>query len=172
MARALELWNPQCWAGVSSVFHNNPRWHATGYESYYPSLMGCLGKADNLHHSCGDQRPSNFGEQALYSAPSSLALRHFNPPNINSGSDGHNFEHRINRRSMASGLDNHTQGWPSSNNVAQHQGSTQAAASQLEAREGPTPSQWQAVREEIILLYEKSPLRDVRSIMERRGFRA
>lgn len=48
-----------------------------------------------------------------------------------------------------------------------------SAPSQLEAREGPAPAQWQAVREEIRTLYEKRPLRDVRRILEQRhGFRA
>ncbi|EHY59043.1 hypothetical protein HRR83_001687 [Exophiala dermatitidis] len=46
-------------------------------------------------------------------------------------------------------------------------------SSQLEAREGPAPAEWQAVKEEIRLLYEKKPLRDVRTILEQRhGFRA
>jgi Clr5 domain len=43
----------------------------------------------------------------------------------------------------------------------------------LEVREGPAPSQWQAVRDEIKILYEKHPLRDVRKILERKyNFRA
>ncbi|OAP60464.1 hypothetical protein AYL99_05466 [Fonsecaea erecta] len=48
-----------------------------------------------------------------------------------------------------------------------------AAAAQLEAREGPAPAQWQAVKEEIRILYEKHPLRDVRRILlDRHNFRA
>lgn len=42
-------------------------------------------------------------------------------------------------------------------------------------REGPTPEQWEAVREEIRVLYldEGKWLKDVRKILERRhGFRA
>ncbi|OAL35076.1 hypothetical protein AYO20_05553 [Fonsecaea nubica] len=53
--------------------------------------------------------------------------------------------------------------------------STQAPASSthLEAREGPAPAQWQAVKEEIRILYEKHPLRDVRKILlDRHNFRA
>ncbi|OQV09548.1 Clr5 domain-containing protein isoform 1 [Cladophialophora immunda] len=54
--------------------------------------------------------------------------------------------------------------------------STQAPASAsalLEAREGPAPAQWQAVKEEIRILYEKHPLRDVRRILlDRHNFRA
>ncbi|KAK5384196.1 hypothetical protein LTR20_008664 [Exophiala xenobiotica] len=75
---------------------------------------------------------------------------------------------------MALSLDN-PHGWTTNNSVAQN--STQAPAApttqQLEAREGPAPAQWQAVREEIRVLYEKKPLRDVRRILEQRhGFRA
>lgn len=45
--------------------------------------------------------------------------------------------------------------------------------SHLEAREGPASSQWQAVKDEIRVLYEKHPLRDVKRILEQRhGFRA
>ena len=62
------------------------------------------------------------------------------------------------------------------NNVAQAlPASTPApvSASHLEAREGPAPAQWQAVKEEIRVLYEKKPLKDVRRILEQRhGFRA
>src|SRR5882757_6895732 len=73
---------------------------------------------------------------------------------------------------MALSLGN-AHGWPV-NNVAQTSASTQASApSQLEAREGPAPEQWQAVKEEIRVLYERKPLRDVRKILEQRhGFRA
>ncbi|EXJ66766.1 uncharacterized protein A1O5_09961 [Cladophialophora psammophila CBS 110553] len=47
------------------------------------------------------------------------------------------------------------------------------ASAQLEAREGPAPAQWQAVKEEIRILYEKHPLRDVRRILlDRHNFRA
>ncbi|KAK4949756.1 hypothetical protein LTR10_011598 [Elasticomyces elasticus] len=43
----------------------------------------------------------------------------------------------------------------------------------LEAREGPTPAQWQAVKDEIRMLYEGRPLRNVKKILEQRhGFRA
>lgn len=60
------------------------------------------------------------------------------------------------------------------NNVAQAvPASTPTQLSQLLAREGPAPAQWQAVKEEIRVLYEKRPLKDVRKIMEQRhGFRA
>lgn len=84
---------------------------------------------------------------------------------------------------MALSLGN-SHGWPLSN-VAQapvpaassahaHAPSPAApASSHLEAREGPAPAQWQAVKEEIRVLYEKKPLRDVRRILEQRhGFRA
>ena len=64
-----------------------------------------------------------------------------------------------------------SQGWY---DVAQPQTPAPLAApSHLEAREGPAPAQWQAVKEEIRTLYEKKPLKDVRKILEqRRGFRA
>ncbi len=62
------------------------------------------------------------------------------------------------------------------NNVAQAPASASTAApasTQLEAREGPSHARWQAVKEEIRILYEKKPLKDVRRIMEQRhGFRA
>ena len=75
---------------------------------------------------------------------------------------------------MASSLGNYPRGWTVNNNVAQPSISVQAPApSQLEAREGPAPAQWQAVKDEIRILYEKNPLRDVRKIMERKhGFKA
>lgn len=39
--------------------------------------------------------------------------------------------------------------------------------------EGPSAAQWAAVKEEIRVLYEKKPLRDVKTILEKRhGFRA
>ncbi|KIX02476.1 uncharacterized protein Z518_08417 [Rhinocladiella mackenziei CBS 650.93] len=65
------------------------------------------------------------------------------------------------------------QGWPV-NNVAQAPASTAVPApSHLEAREGPAQAQWQAVKEEIRMLYEKKPLKEVRKILEQRhGFRA
>jgi hypothetical protein len=75
---------------------------------------------------------------------------------------------------MALSLDN-PHGWTANNNVAQNSIQAPAAPTtqQLEAREGPAPAQWQAVREEIRVLYEKKPLRDVRRILEQRhGFRA
>ncbi len=77
---------------------------------------------------------------------------------------------------MALSLEN-APGWPANNNNNVAQNSIQAPAAppttQLEAREGPAPAQWQAVREEIRVLYEKKPLRDVRRILEQRhGFRA
>ncbi|KAJ9606628.1 hypothetical protein H2200_008636 [Cladophialophora chaetospira] len=74
---------------------------------------------------------------------------------------------------MASSQGSFPHGW-NYHNVAQASTSAQAfAPSQLEAREGPAPAQWQAVKDEIRLLYEKNPLRDVRKIMERRyGFKA
>ena len=66
-------------------------------------------------------------------------------------------------------------GW-TVNNVAQALPASTpapASASHLEAREGPAPAQWQAVKEEIRVLYEKKPLKDVRRILEQRhGFRA
>lgn len=73
---------------------------------------------------------------------------------------------------MAVSLGN-SHAWPFGD-VAQPQASAPSGpASQLEAREGPGPAQWQAVKEEIRLLYEKKPLKDVRKILEqRRGFRA
>ncbi|KAK5056070.1 hypothetical protein LTR84_012621 [Exophiala bonariae] len=72
---------------------------------------------------------------------------------------------------MALSLGN-TQGW-SYGDVTQSQAPAPSApASHFEAREGPTPAQWQAVREEIRVLYEKKPLKDVKRILERRGFRA
>lgn len=62
------------------------------------------------------------------------------------------------------------------NNVAQATGlatPAPAAPNLLEAREGPAPAQWQAVKDEIRVLYEKKPLRDVKKILEQRhGFRA
>lgn len=76
---------------------------------------------------------------------------------------------------MATSLGSYPPGWALSSNVAQGSTSVQAHApsSQLEAREGPAPAQWQAVKEEIKSLYEKAPLRDVRKIMERKyGFKA
>ena len=75
---------------------------------------------------------------------------------------------------MASSLGSYRHGWTVDNNVAQTSNSAQAPApSQLEAREGPAPAQWQAVKDEIRNLYEKNPLRDVRKIMERKyGFKA
>jgi hypothetical protein len=145
----------------------------TGYEGY-PSRFTGFDEANNQHfwrNAYRSQPQNRLGAPASCPAPALLASRHLNP-NVNSGSDGRHFEHRINRRSMASGLGDYAQGWPVNNSVAQHQSSNQAAASHLEAREGPAPSQWQAVKDEIIFLYEKSPLRDVRSIMERKGFRA
>jgi hypothetical protein len=39
--------------------------------------------------------------------------------------------------------------------------------------EGPSPAQWAAVKDEIRILYEKKPLRDVRAILDRQyGFKA
>jgi len=85
---------------------------------------------------------------------------------------------------MALSLGN-SQGWtfrdvaqPQSQSQPQPQPQPQASAppaptSHLEAREGPGPAQWQAVKDEIRTLYEKKPLKDVRKILEqRRGFRA
>lgn len=79
---------------------------------------------------------------------------------------------------MAVSLRN-TRGWTVNDDVAQTPGPAAAAAAaaatttQLEAREGPAPNQWQAVKEEIRVLYEKKPLRDVKRILEQRhGFRA
>ena len=70
---------------------------------------------------------------------------------------------------MASSLGSYSHGWTVNRNVAQASTSAQAPApSQLEAREGPAPAQWQAVKDEIRILYEKNPLRDVRKIMERK----
>ncbi|KIW19768.1 hypothetical protein PV08_00342 [Exophiala spinifera] len=65
-------------------------------------------------------------------------------------------------------------GWTVNDNVAQTPApATATTTTQLEAREGPAPNQWQAVKEEIRVLYEKKPLRDVRRILEQRhGFRA
>ncbi|KIW66971.1 hypothetical protein PV04_06251 [Phialophora macrospora] len=86
---------------------------------------------------------------------------------------------------MAASLGSYPHGWTvNTNNVAQAPASAPAPASvqapppplapsQLEAREGPAPAQWQAVKDEIRVLYEKNPLRDVRKIMERKyGFKA
>jgi hypothetical protein len=74
---------------------------------------------------------------------------------------------------MAASLGSHRHGWTLDPNVVQTPSAQAPALSQLEAREGPAPAQWQAVREEIKSLYEKNPLRDVRAIMERKyGFKA
>ncbi|KIY01056.1 uncharacterized protein Z520_03722 [Fonsecaea multimorphosa CBS 102226] len=75
---------------------------------------------------------------------------------------------------MALSLGN-PRGWTVDNVAQAPPASTQAPASsaQLEAREGPAPAQWQAVKEEIRILYEKHPLRDVRRILlDRHNFRA
>ncbi|KIW48468.1 uncharacterized protein PV06_01049 [Exophiala oligosperma] len=74
---------------------------------------------------------------------------------------------------MAVSLGN-ARGWIVNDNVAQTPApATAATTTQLEAREGPAPNQWQAVKEEIRVLYEKKPLRDVKRILEQRhGFRA
>ncbi|EXJ58463.1 hypothetical protein A1O7_05888 [Cladophialophora yegresii CBS 114405] len=91
---------------------------------------------------------------------------------------------------MAASLGSFPHGWNvNTSNVAQARASAPAPApaptpataqappslapGPLEAREGPAPAQWQAVKDEIRVLYEKNPLRDVRKIMERKyGFRA
>jgi hypothetical protein len=87
---------------------------------------------------------------------------------------------------MASSLGSYPHGWTvNTSNVAQAPAPAPTTASasaapvqapppsQLEAREGPAPAQWQAVKDEIRVLYEKNPLRDVRKIMERKyGFKA
>jgi hypothetical protein len=77
---------------------------------------------------------------------------------------------------MAASLGSYPHGWTVNTNVAQTSTPTQPpppSSSQLEAREGPAPAQWQAVKEDIRILYEKNPLRDVRRIMERKyGFKA
>lgn len=72
---------------------------------------------------------------------------------------------------MALSLGN-TQGWSFGDVTPSQAPAPSAPASHFEAREGPTPAQWQAVREEIRVLYEKKPLKDVKRILERRGFRA
>jgi len=77
---------------------------------------------------------------------------------------------------MAMSLGNHQARIGTQNNVAQAAGLATpmpGAPTHLEAREGPAPAQWQAVKDEIRILYEKKPLRDGRKILEQRhGFRA
>ncbi|KAI1627802.1 hypothetical protein EDD37DRAFT_277000 [Exophiala viscosa] len=77
---------------------------------------------------------------------------------------------------MAMSLGDHQARTVFQNNVAQPAGlatPTPGAPTHLEAREGPAPAQWQAVKDEIRILYEKKPLRDVKKILEQRhGFRA
>ncbi|KAK4938541.1 hypothetical protein LTR10_021073 [Elasticomyces elasticus] len=77
---------------------------------------------------------------------------------------------------MAMSLGDHQARTVIQNNVAQAAGlatPTSGAPTHLEAREGPAPAQWQAVKDEIRILYERKPLRDVKKILEQRhGFRA
>ena len=68
---------------------------------------------------------------------------------------------------MASSRGSYAHGWTVNSNVAQSP-SQAPAPSLLEAREGPAPAQWQAVKDEIRVLYLRNPLRDVRRIMERK----
>lgn len=97
--------------------------------------------------------------------------RSFYNPNFTLGSDEQQQDH-CSKESMALSLGN-PQGWAFAD-VTQPPASAPSAgpASHFEAREGPSPAQWQAVKEEIRVLYEKKPLKDVKRILERRGFRA
>ena len=72
-----------------------------------------------------------------------------------------------------------SRGWTIDNsdnaNAGLPQTSAQAVSSGplLEPREGPNPAQWQAVKEQIRILYQTMPLKEVRRKLEQQhGFRA
>lgn len=70
-----------------------------------------------------------------------------------------------------------SRGWTidNSDNAGLPQSSAQAvpAGPLLEAREGPNPAQWQAVKEKIRILYQTMPLKEVkRQLEQQHGFRA